>query len=87
MEEGGCCARVRCASVCAKRKHELVVSNNIVHADHHGAVMIPDEAVKKIPDVVAHIQRREGVILAAAKAPGFDIEKLKAAMKGAREIH
>ena len=43
--------------------------------------------MKQIPDVVARIQRREGVILAAAKAPDFDIEKLKAAMKGAREIH
>ena len=64
-----------------------VVTNNIIHADHHGAVMIPDEAVKQIPEVVARISRREAVILNAAKAPDFDIEKLKAAMKGAKEIH
>ncbi|MEK9672991.1 MAG: RraA family protein [Rhodospirillaceae bacterium] len=64
-----------------------VVTDNIVHADHHGAVMVPDAAVKKIPDAVALISRREKVILDAAKAPGFDIEKLKAAMSGAKEIH
>lgn len=64
-----------------------VVTNNIVHADRHGAVMIPDDAVKQIPDAVARISRREAVILDAAKAPGFNIDKLKAAMAGAKEIH
>ncbi len=64
-----------------------VSDNDIVHADHHGAVMIPAEAVAKIPDVVDMLVRREKVILDAAKADDFDIEKLKAAMAGAREIH
>ena len=64
-----------------------VVPNDIVHADHHGAVMIPAEAVTQIPDVVARLVRKEKVILDAARAPDFDIEKLKAAMKGAKEIH
>ncbi|MEM8689112.1 MAG: RraA family protein [Pseudomonadota bacterium] len=61
--------------------------NDIVHADHHGAVMVPAEAVTKIPDVVERLVRREKVILDAANAPDFDIEKLKAAMQGAKEIH
>ena len=66
----------------------LTVSpNHIVHADHHGAVMVPAEAVPQIPEVVARLVRREKVILDAARAPGFDIDKLKAAMQGAREIH
>lgn len=64
-----------------------VRTDDIVHADHHGAVMIPKDAVKKIPEAVARVARREAIILAAAKAPDFDIDKLKAAMKGAREIH
>ncbi len=64
-----------------------VTPNDIVHADHHGAVMIPAEAVVQIPDVVAQLVRREKVILDAAKAPGFNIDKLKAAMQGAKEIH
>lgn len=64
-----------------------VTPNDIVHADHHGAVMIPNEAVAQIPDVVAQLIRREKVILDAAKSSDFDIEKLKAAMQGAQEIH
>lgn len=64
-----------------------VTPNDIVHADHHGAVMIPADAVTQIPDVVAQLVRREKVILDAAKSPDFDIDKLKAAMQGAREIH
>lgn len=64
-----------------------VSTNGIVHADRHGAVMIPADAVKNIPDVVARISRREAKILEAAKAPGFDVEKLKAAMAAARDIH
>lgn len=64
-----------------------VTPNDIVHADHHGAVMIPAEAVAQIPDVVARLVRREKVILDAAKAPDFNIDKLKAAMQGAKEIH
>ena len=61
--------------------------DDIIHADRHGAVMVPRDAVKKIPDVVALLQRREAVILDAAKAPGFDIDKLIAAMGSSKEIH
>ncbi|MCH8155636.1 MAG: RraA family protein [Proteobacteria bacterium] len=63
-----------------------VSTNDIVHADRHGAVMIPAHAVKKIPDAVDRISRREAKILEAAKAPGFDVEKLIAAMGAARDI-
>lgn len=73
---------------CQVTVYGLTVSpNDIVHADHHGAVMVPADAVAKIPDVVDRLVRKEKVILDAAKAPDFDIEKLKAAMQGAREIH
>ncbi len=65
----------------------LANHNDIIHADRHGAVMVPADAVKKIPDAVALIARREKKILDAAKSPDFDIENLKAAMAGAKEIH
>ena len=45
------------------------------------------DAVSQIPEVVDRLVRREAVILDAAKAPDFDIGKLKAAMQGAKEIH
>ncbi len=64
-----------------------VTTNDIVHADRHGAVMVPRQAVRKIPDAADLISRREAKILEAARSPDFDIEKLKAAMAGAREIH
>lgn len=73
---------------CQVTVHGLTVStDDIVHADRHGAVMVPKEAVKKIPDVVDLISRREAKILDAAKAPGFDVEKLKVAMGAAKDIH
>ena len=64
-----------------------VSTNDIVHADRHGAVMIPAHAVEKIPAAGDRISRREAKILEAAKAPGFDVAKLTAAMGAAREIH
>ncbi len=49
--------------------------------------MVPREAVTKIPDAIDLISRREAKIIEAAKAPGFDMDKLKAAMAGAKDIH
>ena len=73
---------------CQVTVYGLTVStNDIVHADRHGAVMIPVEAVKKIPEVVALQQRKEAKILDAAKSPDFNFEKLKAAIGAAKEIH
>lgn len=65
----------------------VVSDNDIIHADRHGAVVIPRDAVKKLPDAVDLLTRREAVILDAARAPGFDIDKLKQAMGSAAEIH
>lgn len=73
---------------CQVTVHGLTVSgNDIVHADRHGAVMVPEEAVKQLPAVIDLLSRREARIIEAAKAPGFNIEKLKEAMGAAREIH
>jgi len=61
--------------------------NDIVHADRHGAAVVPAECVKKLPAVIELITRREAVILEAARAPGFDVERLKKAMADSAEIH
>lgn len=65
----------------------LVHDGDLVHADKHGAVVVPTEAVAKIPEVVDLLVRREAVILDCARADDFDIDKLKAAMANSREIH
>ena len=64
-----------------------VQHDDIVHADRHGAVVVPPDAVKKLPDAVDLLIRREAVILECARSPGFDVEKLKQAMADAAEIH
>ena len=60
---------------------------DIVHADRHGAVVVPREAVAKLPAAVDLLTRREAVILAAARSEGFDIDTLKRAMADSAEFH
>ena len=68
--------------------HGMAVEHDdIIHADCHGAVVIPVQAVPKIAEAVAQISRRESVILGAARDADFDIDKLKAAIGRAQEIH
>ncbi len=64
-----------------------VLHDDIIHADQHGAVVIPASAVKELPAAVALLQRREAVILKAARSDDFDIDKLGAAAAGAADIH
>jgi len=64
-----------------------VIHNDIIHADQHGAVMIPYEAIKKLPEAVKLVTRREAVILEAARKPDFNITKLKEALLEAKDIH
>jgi len=64
-----------------------VSDGDIVHADRHGAVVVPREAVAKVPVAVDLLTRREAVVLAAARSGGFDIDALKRAMADSAEIH
>jgi len=64
-----------------------VASGDLVHADRHGAAFIPIDLVRRVLDGAALLQRREGVILAAARAEDFDFEKLARAIRDADEIH
>jgi regulator of RNase E activity RraA len=68
--------------------HGMTVRHgDLIHADRHGAVVIPPEAVERMPAAIELTSRREAPILAEARAPGFTVEKLKAAMAEADEIH
>jgi regulator of RNase E activity RraA len=59
----------------------------VIHADRHGAVVVPSEAVTKLPAAIALIERRERVILDACRAPNFSAKDLREIMKRSREIH
>jgi regulator of RNase E activity RraA len=64
-----------------------VRSGDLVHADRHGAVVIPHEVARKVVGAAALCGRREEPILKAARSPGFSIEVLEAALAAADEIH
>ncbi len=64
----------------------VVSSGDIVHADYHGAVVIPVAALEKLPAAIDLMARKEKVILDAARAPGFDVEKMRAAMAASEQV-
>src|SRR6266403_2028692 len=65
----------------------IVSANDIIHADRHGAVVIPPDAVAKIPAAVDLLTRREKVLIEASKQPGFSIDELRKAYREQDEIH
>jgi len=65
----------------------LVSPNDVIHADRHGAVVVPAEAVKEIPAAADLLARREKVIIDASKQPGFSVARLRQAFAEQDEIH
>ncbi|MFG1421658.1 RraA family protein [Roseixanthobacter liquoris] len=61
--------------------------DDVVHADYQGAVVIPADAVRKLPDALDLLARREAVILEICKDPAFTPAKLKEAIRRSGEIH
>lgn len=53
-----------------------VRSGDIVHADRHGAVVVPAEAVLGLPAAARQVAEREARILEVARAPGSSAERL-----------
>jgi len=64
-----------------------VQSGDLIHADRHGAVMIPHDAAMKIKEKIELIARKEEVIISAAKKPGFNWEILSESIKKTLDIH
>ncbi len=60
---------------------------DLVHSDRHGAVVIPHDLAREVPKAVALIVRREAVVLEAARAPGFSVEKLAACFEQQDDIN
>lgn len=65
----------------------IVSSDDLIHADRHGAVVVPKDLAKRVPETAALIARREKVLLDAAKAPGFGMAQLRDAFARMEEIH
>jgi regulator of RNase E activity RraA len=65
----------------------IVRDGDLIHADRHGAVVIPDGLARKVIEAAALIARREAVLIGASRQPGFNFDALKRAIGEADEIH
>ena len=63
-----------------------VVDGDLIHADQHGAVVIPTDVAAEVMAAADLIARREAVIIDAAKQVGFDHRQLLDARRRAGEI-
>jgi regulator of RNase E activity RraA len=64
-----------------------VRSDDLIHADRHGAIVIPIDIAAKLPDAAELCGRRETPILEIARAKDFSLDKLREALKRSAEIH
>ncbi|MBS8227598.1 RraA family protein [Vannielia litorea] len=56
-----------------------IADGDLVHADRHGALVIPEPYIAPITTAIAKMQKTEAIVLDAARAPGFDFESFEAA--------
>ncbi len=61
--------------------------NDLLHADRHGAVVIPHEAAEQLPACIDLLTRREQVILEACQRADFSVEVLREAMSQSADLH
>lgn len=52
---------------------------DLIHADRHGAVVIPPEVVGQLAEAIGKMQETERLVLDPARAEGFDFEAFEAA--------
>ncbi|MBL6929102.1 MAG: RraA family protein [Rhodospirillales bacterium] len=64
-----------------------VSTDDLIHADMHGAVVIPHDVARNVPETAALIARKEAVIIGASQKPGFSVDVLREAFKKQEDIH
>jgi regulator of RNase E activity RraA len=57
------------------------MDGDLVHADRHGAVVVPQDKIADMQAALAGLTAREARILAAARAPDMTVETIKAAIR------
>jgi len=57
----------------------IVTQGELIHADRHGALVIPNEVIPRLKDGIETVIRNEAIILGPARQPGFSIDKLEQA--------
>ena len=56
-----------------------VVEGDLVHADRHGAIVVPPDVIPRLGAAIERLLSTEQIILEPARRAGFDIEKLETA--------
>lgn len=56
-----------------------ICQDDLVHADRHGAVVVPREVQPLLEQAIRRLQSSEELILGPARQPGFSFEKFEAA--------
>ena len=68
--------------------HGMEVSGGeLVHADQHGAVVIPINDAANVVEEAQRIMARERILIEASQQPGFSVEKIKEAQQRMADIH
>jgi regulator of RNase E activity RraA len=68
--------------------HGMTVQpGDLIHADQHGAVVVPFTVARQVPEAAAQIGRREQHLIAASQRPDFDFAMLARALRESDEIH
>lgn len=76
-----------CGYACEVNVHGMTVNDDdLIHADKHGAVVIPPHVVSELPRALDLMNRKEKVIIDAARSAGCSAETLKAAYKASAKI-
>ena len=57
-------------------------SGDLIHADRHGAVVVPPDKISAMIAAAEGLTKREARIIAAARASDASVETIKAAMRG-----
>jgi len=47
---------------------------DLMHADRHGAVVVPPEVISHLESAIKKMQDTEHLVLGPAREPGFDFE-------------
>ena len=59
-----------------------VASGDLIHADRHGAVVVPADKIDAMKTALDGLMKQEARIITAARAPGATVETIKAAFRG-----
>ena len=60
--------------------------NDIIHADRHGAVIIPKDSINVLPKAIQFMKDKEEIVIKASKDKDFNFEKLKIAWQKAKSM-